>query len=130
MFLGIPLQCLRKVRVEQETARGQIIAPALIELAGSHRAVEGWIVPSAVIDACLYATGLLCWSRTAPGATLPVKLGALVLGRMPHPGEACVVETRFVRRDGRFAVFEFTLFGDDGAALVQVKDYYVAWITS
>jgi hypothetical protein len=130
MYLGPPFQCLRKIHVAADFARGQIIAPALIELAGAHRSVEGWIIPSAALDACLYATGILCWTRVTPGATLPVRFGEIRFGRMPYPGEACMVETRFLRREDRFAVFDFTLFGGDSSPLVDVKEYYLAWLTS
>jgi hypothetical protein len=128
MYLGPPLQCLRKIRVGQDRAHGKIIAPALIELSGPDRPVDGWLVPSAALDACLFATGWLCWARVQPGATLPVRFGAVELGRLPYPGEECVVETRFLRREERFAVFAFTLLGADRSELIRVQDYYIAWL--
>jgi hypothetical protein len=130
MYLGHPLQCLRGIRIDRDTAWGRVVAPALVELAGAHRSVEDWLVPSAALDACLYATGLLCWSHVAPGATLPVRFGGIDLGRLPYPGEVCAVETRFVRREAKTAVFEFTLFGADGSPLIRATDYHVAWIAN
>lgn len=128
MYLGPVLNCLKKIIVGADRAWGKISAPALVELAGPQRSVAGWRVPSAALDACLFATGILCWQRVAAGPTLPARLGCVEFGRLPHPGEACVVETRFLRRDGRYAVFQFTLFGQGGDVLVDVTDYRVAWL--
>ena len=128
MYLGPILNCLKKIIVGQDRAWGKISAPALVELAGPQRSVAGWRVPSAALDACLFATGILCWQRVAAGPTLPARLGSVEFGRLPHPGEACVVETQVLRRDGRYAVFQFTLFGQGGDVLVHVTDYRVVWL--
>lgn len=128
MYLGPPLRCLKRIYVQGNVAVGQISAPALVELAGPHRRVEGWMIPSAAIDACLYAVGILGWTSVAPGATLPVSFGRVELGRKPQPGEGCTVEVNFIRREGKLAVFTFTLFGDDDSVLVHVEDYRIAWI--
>lgn len=128
MYLGPPLRCLKRIQVQGNAAVGQISAPALVEIAGPQRNVEGWLIPSAAIDACLFAVGILGWTSVAPGATLPVSFGRVELGRKPQPGEACTVEVHFVRREGKLAVFTFTLFGDDDNVLVHVEDYRIAWL--
>ena len=45
-YLGPPLRGLRKIRTGQGRAWGQIVAPLPVELAGSHRPAEGWILPT------------------------------------------------------------------------------------
>jgi acyl transferase domain-containing protein len=129
-YLGPPLHGLRKIRTGKGVAWGQIIAPLPVELAGSHRHAEGWILPSAALDACLYATGLLAWWQVAPGVALPTGFGSIQLGRSPTPGEECLVETRFCRAESDQAYFNFTLCGDNGDVLLDVADYRIVWLPS
>gem|GEM_PF-6084153 len=129
-YLGPSLRCLRKILTRRGVAWGQISAPALVELAGVGRPNEGWILPSAALDACLYATGLLAWWQVAPGVALPAGFGQLRRGRLPMPGEACLVETRLRSHAGREARFNFTLFGSDRQVILDVSDYRVMWLSS
>jgi hypothetical protein len=127
-YLGPPLRCLRKIHFGEQVAWGQMVAPAMVELAGSHHPVDGWLLPSAALDACLYATGLLAWFGVEPGATLPASIGRLTSGRLPRAGESCLVETRFQRREGRYAWFDFVLFGVNGDVIMDVRDYRIVWL--
>ncbi len=127
-YSGPPLRCLRKIAIDAGTAWGKIIAPALVELASSRRNVEGWVVPSALLDACLFATGLLAWRHVAPGTALPRGFGGLRLGRAPQPGEACLVWSKFKGREGKQASFDFRLSGCDGDVIFDVMDYRVVWL--
>ncbi|MCA9180779.1 MAG: polyketide synthase dehydratase domain-containing protein, partial [Planctomycetales bacterium] len=127
-YVGWPLQRLKKVALVEGGIVGQISAPALIELAGAGRDVRGWRIPSAALDACLFAVGILAWQQVAAGSALPVRMGQIKLGRLPSPGEACEVHARLRRCDAGTATFDFTLFGVDGATLVDVVDYQVAWL--
>jgi NAD(P)-dependent dehydrogenase (short-subunit alcohol dehydrogenase family)/acyl carrier protein len=128
-YVGWPLQRLRSVQLQGDGIIGRISAPALIELAGSRRQVAGWKVPSAAMDACLFAVGMLAWEHVAAGVALPVRIGLLSLGdRLPDPGEACQVHAKFKRAgDGR-AVFDFSLYGIDDQLLLNAQDYEVAWL--
>lgn len=132
-YVGSSLQRLRRFALGKAEAVGWISAPALIELSGSGRAVEGWSVPSAAMDACLFATGILAWDQVASGSALPVKIGQISLGRLPYPGEACEVHIALkgsnVTSDGRRnANFDFTLYGVDGAVLLDAQRYEVQWM--
>jgi hypothetical protein len=127
-YLGPPLRGLRRIRTGQGRAWGQIIAPLPVELAGAHRPADGWILPSAALDACLYATGLLAWWQVAPGVALPMGFGSIVLGRLPTPGEECLVETRFKRHESNQAYFDFTLIGENHDVLVDVTNYRIVWL--
>ncbi len=140
-FVGWPLQRLKKVALVPGGLVGDISAPALIELAGSGRDVCGWRIPSAALDACLFAVGILAWQQIAPGAALPVRMGQLRLGRLPTPGEACQIHARVTHSaasqstasnpasSGR-ATFNFTLYGVDEQPLVDVVDYEIAWLST
>lgn len=128
-FLGWPLQRLRRFCIGDQHLLGKICAPALIELAGNHRDVIGWRTPSAVLDACLYAAGMLAWHRVAAGTALPVRMGCIAMGkRLPDPGEACTVHVLLKSQYQGRAVFDFSLYGVDGEPLIDVVDYDVVWL--
>ncbi|HEY5313972.1 MAG TPA: KR domain-containing protein, partial [Pirellulales bacterium] len=129
-YLGPPLRSLRKVQAGEGRLWGRIIAPALGDLAGRARLAEGWIVPSAALDACLYATGILAWRQLEPGVALPASFGRIRLGRLPDHGEACLVETRLRSRSGRQAEFDFRLRGCDGQVLLDVEQYAIVWLAA
>ncbi len=129
-YVGWPLQRLRKVAIVERGLVGEICAPALIELAGSDRRVQGWRIPCAAMDACLFATGILAWQQVAPGMALPVRIGTLSIGRLPDPGEACQVHVRLnssSRLPTNRASFDLTLYGVDGELILDARDYEVAW---
>lgn len=143
-YVGPPLQRLRGFTITSEGLVGRITAPTLIELAGGSRDVRGWQLPSAAVDACLFAAGILAWQTVAPGSALPTGFGEIEIGRMPTAGEACEVHVRLresshnqagvVDPSGASvgspaqAAFDFTLYGVDREVLVNVRDYRVAWL--
>lgn len=127
-YLGPFLRACKKIRLGQGVLWGRIYPPMLQQLAGRFRSAEGWIVPSAALDACLYAVGLLAWMQVQPGPSLPFRFGRIALGRLPHPGEACLVQCKFLRKEGRYADFDFTLFGVNGEVIVQVSDYRIVYL--
>ncbi len=127
-YVGWPLQKLRKVALTSEGLLGKISAPALIELAGVTRSTQGWRVPSAALDACLFAVGILAWQRIAPGSALPVRMGQLQLGRLPSPGESLTIHAVMNSSSEGVASFDFSLYGVDGAMILDVADYEVAWL--
>ncbi len=133
-YVGVPLQRLRGFAISGDGLVGKITAPALIELAGGSRDVRGWQLPSAAVDACLFAAGILAWQTVAPGSALPSGFGEIEIGRLPGAGEACEVHVRLREAkpgDGNApaqAAFDFTLYGVDRDVLVNVRDYRVAWL--
>jgi hypothetical protein len=72
--------------------------------------------------------GLLAWMQIQPGPSLPFRFGRIALGRLPHPGEACLVQCKFLRQEGRYADFDFTLYGNSGDVIVQVSDYRIVYL--
>ena len=127
--VGWPLQRLRKVALFENGLVGKISAPALIELAGTKRNLRGWRIPSAAMDACLFATGILAWQRVAAGIALPVRISRLEIGRLPSPGEACQVHIQLLSHSHERARFDFTLYGVDGEMILNAKEYEVAWMS-
>lgn len=107
---------------------GQIAAPALVELAGGGRDTSCWRIPSAAMDACLYAVGVYTWQKIRNGISLPVGIGRLTIGRLPRPGEACQVHVRPKGHSSEEATFDFSLLGVDGSLILSAEDYRTAWI--
>ncbi|MBL8830115.1 MAG: SDR family NAD(P)-dependent oxidoreductase, partial [Planctomycetaceae bacterium] len=123
-YLGPAMRALKRIAVVEREAWGELIAPALSELAGMQRAVDGWIVPSALVDGCLYAAGLLAWQALGSRSTLPAGIGRLTLFRQPDTGEACRVHVRLTGSDDAPS-FDFDVFGCNGEAILSACDYRV-----
>ena len=128
VYHGPVFQNLTKFCYQGDRGWGKISAPALTELASARRNVAGWTVPSAALDACLYATALLAWKQVEASPSLPANMGELEIGRLTRPGEACIVETKFLRRDGKRAWFEFALFGQNEDLILRAKGYEIAFL--
>jgi hypothetical protein len=66
------------------------------------------------------------WS--AIGAGRPYVLGRMgaEIGRMPEPGDKCVVRGQLVGTEGRRAMVRTTLYGSDGAELARSRATWIA----
>jgi hypothetical protein len=122
MYHGPHLRCLKQVACQYDGGFGQIVAPAIEELGGS-RTSRGWIVPAAVLDACLYACGTFAYLMFAKRVEIPAGMDRLRLGRQPRATEVCVVRMLFRGHDARGSRYDFNLFGDDGECLLAVEGY-------
>ncbi len=127
-YVGPSFRVLRRVAESNRRVIGQILAPSLIELVGSHRATDGWMTPSAVLDACLFTTGILAWNQLKPGISLPIAIERLRIASMPDAGEPCLVESRLLKTEERKAWFDFCLWGRDSRVLVEARGYCIAWV--
>lgn len=128
IYHGPSLQVLRQMCVEGDRGWGRISAPAISELAGTKQSVAGWMIPSACLDACLYATALLAGRVVRTAASLPVSIEYLAFGRMTTPGEACLVQLQFIKSEESHAWFDFSLFGDNGDAICVARNYMIAFL--
>lgn len=127
MYHGPSLRALRSFHLEPDKLWGRLTAPSLVELAGSHRDPTGWQVPSAALDACFYAVGILAWHAQRAAQSVPHKLEALEILDLPYPGESCLVQVTLELQDASGAVFNFALWGHDSRPLLRAKGYRVAW---
>lgn len=102
----------------------------MIELAGQ-RSTQGWRVPSAALDACLFAVGILAWQRIAPGSAVSCSAhGTVAIGAASRPGESAHDSRGNEKASVRSsASFDFSLYGVDGALILDVADYEVAWLS-
>ncbi len=129
-YVGPSFQALKKACVYGDRSYGFILAPSLVHLAGLHREIEGWNIPCAALDACLFSTGILAWKHVRQGISLPVGFGDLVFHGLPQPGETCLVESRWKRTEGRHAWFDFRMTTSDNTVLIEAMNYQISWLES
>ena len=129
LYHGAPLRCLKQWAFQYDGGWGQIVAPSLAELAGP-RPASGWILPPAVLDACLYACGSFVFVQFGGQVEAPQGLERLVWTRQPKAGENCILRFYFRGRDQRHSRFDFTLFGEDQRPLLQANGFRMVRIVS
>jgi acyl transferase domain-containing protein/NAD(P)-dependent dehydrogenase (short-subunit alcohol dehydrogenase family) len=126
IYHGPELQELRELADDGQFVWGRIAASAPVQLFGGSRA-RGFTVPCATMDACLYAIGAAAWHRHQR-ASLPVSFERIEWGRLPDPGEPCLVRIVEVDSNESGAVWDFQLQGNNGDRLLTVSDYRVGWL--
>jgi acyl transferase domain-containing protein/acyl carrier protein len=126
IYHGPELQELREVADDGRTIYGKIAASAPVQLFGGSRA-RGYSIPCATMDACLYAIGHAAWHRHKK-PSLPVQFGRIEFGRLPDPGEPCVVRIHEKQIMASGAVLDFQLYGNNGDRLLIVCDYQIGWL--
>jgi acyl transferase domain-containing protein/acyl carrier protein/NAD(P)-dependent dehydrogenase (short-subunit alcohol dehydrogenase family) len=126
IYHGPELQELREVADDGQFVWGRIAASAPVQLFGGSRA-HGFTVPCATMDACLYAIGAAAWHRHQR-ASLPVSFERIEWGRLPDPGEPCLVRVAEVDSNESGAVWDFQLQGNNGDRLLTINGYRVGWL--
>ena len=101
---------------------GRIVAADVAELAGP-RGGAGWVLPTAVLDACVVACGSFLYLQFGGVVEVPYAFERLRWTRMPRAGEECVIRLFFRERGDRHSRFDFTLFGQNDEPLVQAVGY-------
>ncbi len=107
---------------DRRSGRGRIVSLPLEDLVGASR-VEGWSIPSCVLDAAFYACGIHLWVHGGQAVSLPRAIDRLQLGRPARAGETCLVV--FVCREiaDTTACYDFTVVGEDRAVIVAAQGY-------
>ena len=126
IFHGAELQELREITDDGRLIFGRIAASAAVQLFGGARA-RGFTVPCATMDACLYAIGYVAWQRHQK-ASLPVQFERIEFGRLPDPGEPCLVCIQQTGVTESGATWDFTLQGHNGDRLLTVNGYRIGWL--
>ncbi len=87
-----------------------------------------WIVPGDVSPAMIWAALDCPGGWAVIGAGRPYVLGriAVVLDRMPEPGDHCVVVGATAASEGRKARVHTTLYGPDGDVLARARATWIA----
>jgi len=126
IYHGPELQELREVTDDGQTVYGRIAASAPVQLFGGSRA-RGFTVPCSTMDACLYAVGYAAWHRHQK-PSLPVRFDRVEFGRLPDPGEPCLVKIHQTHASDSGAVWDFQLQGHNGDRLMTVTGYRIGWL--
>ncbi|MBC7964522.1 MAG: SDR family NAD(P)-dependent oxidoreductase, partial [Fuerstia sp.] len=126
MYHGPELQELREIADDGQTIFGRIAASAPVQLFGGSRA-KGFTVPCSTMDACLCAVGYAAFHRHQM-SSLPVRFDQIEFGRLPDPGEPCIVRIRQSHVSDTGAVWDFQLQGHNGDRLLTVHGYRTAWL--
>ncbi|MBQ2621682.1 MAG: polyketide synthase dehydratase domain-containing protein [Thermoguttaceae bacterium] len=129
IYHGPALQCLKSYRFNDKSyLLGNIIPQENVNLFGDR--TDGNIVTKpALMDASLYACGILSWLNKDNTVTVPECFGRIEYGSgQVTPGqkcECCVVFKGFVQLHGGYnqVVFDYTLYNEHGECIVNVKDY-------
>jgi NAD(P)-dependent dehydrogenase (short-subunit alcohol dehydrogenase family) len=118
IFHGPQFRCLKAWCHQYDGGWGQIVATGVEELAGK-RGSEGWILPLAVLDACVVTCGSFLFMQFGGVVEVPYEFERLRWSRLPRAGEACVVRLFFRGRDERHSRFDFTLYGEGDEPILQ-----------
>ncbi len=123
---GPVFQCLKQFCFSQGTLWGRIVAPPRTELRPG-TAEAGWLLPCAVLDACLQACSTLTYIHGGQ-YHLPQGVKRLQFGTLPATSETCTVVVRLREEREDRTLFDFTLYGDDRRAILDVEEYHAAII--
>jgi 3-hydroxymyristoyl/3-hydroxydecanoyl-(acyl carrier protein) dehydratase len=121
IYIGRALQCLREVAFDPGGCWGRIDAPPQLQLAGG-RSGDRWLLPSVVLDGCFQAAGAFLFIAHQT-IQLPQAIGRLRFGRLPRPGERCLVRHLLRERNLEHAKFDFVLYGDDDDVILTVEGF-------
>lgn len=127
IYHGPDLQCLQSIAVDGNQAVGQISASSTVQLGGGHRPTFGWSVHCAAFDACLYAAAVFAGRRFGR-PSLPVRFERIRFGRLPDPGEPCLVSVQLIEELNEGLVLAFQLVGLNGDLLLDVEGYRIGWL--
>jgi NAD(P)-dependent dehydrogenase (short-subunit alcohol dehydrogenase family) len=121
VYHGPTLRCLRLLSLNPDGGWGRILAPPVTDLGGAR--ASRWLLPSAVLDACLVACGVFAQEQLKL-RHLPRGFDSLRMARLPRTGEECTVRVIFRGREDRGTRFDFTLSGDDGTVILSVEGHH------
>lgn len=87
-----------------------------------------WTVPADVSVPVVWTSLDCSGGWTVVGAGRPYVMGriAVEIGRLPAPGDECVVRGALASMEGRRALVHTTLYGPDGAELARARATWVA----
>ncbi|WP_437223253.1 SDR family NAD(P)-dependent oxidoreductase [Planctomicrobium sp. SH661] len=128
IYHGPDMQCLQSIAIDGNQAFGQISASSTVQLGGGHRPTFGWSVHCAAMDACLYAAALFAGKRFGR-ASLPVKFDRIRFGRLPDPGEPCLVAIQLIQESAEGVELAFQLIGLNEELLLDVEGYHIGWLS-
>ncbi|MFN9717991.1 MAG: SDR family NAD(P)-dependent oxidoreductase [Planctomycetota bacterium] len=126
IYHGPEMQELREIADDGDYIWGRIAASAPVQLFGGLRA-SGFSLSCSTMDACLYAIGYTAWQRYHR-PSLPIFFDRIEPGRLPDPGEPCLVRIRELDSNDSGALWDFDLQGYNGDRILTVRGYRIGWL--
>jgi acyl transferase domain-containing protein/acyl carrier protein/NAD(P)-dependent dehydrogenase (short-subunit alcohol dehydrogenase family) len=127
-YSGAPFRLIQRFAIDKNTVIADLTAPSLVELCGLHRNATGWRVPSAVLDASLFACGILAWQAIRPGVCLPTAFQTLTIYSNPRPGKRVTVLGRLIDHDEKSVCFDFDVSDDEGNLYIAARGYRATFV--
>jgi hypothetical protein len=106
---------------------GRILAPPPGEIAGS-RGDRGWVLPVALLDACVVACGSFVYLQFGGRLEVPHGFKRLALYRQPREAESCTLRLRYRGHQERHGFFDFTLYGEDRTVILEAEGYRTVFV--
>jgi hypothetical protein len=100
----------------------RIVAGQVSEVAGD-RNHRGWVLSTAVLDACFFGCGLLEWIDTQNVVAIPSGVRRLRFLKQPVPGEVCVQRIIKTGRIEDKATFDFILMNSKGETILSAEGF-------
>ncbi len=127
-YSGPSFRLISRFAIAARSIEAELTAPSLIELAGVHRQATGWVFPSALLDATLYACGILSWQEVRAAVCLPTSFGKLQLSQLPRPGQKLRAFATLKQESDHAVYFDFDVTGDDGRMYLAARDYQATFL--
>ena len=122
LYHGPIFRCLKQARIPGQEGWGRLEVEELQTFGGS-RGGAGWLVCPPLLDACMFACGVLLWVRRPGAVTVPLAIDHLRLGtKDPQPGEH-IVHCQLVEEQAEQATFNFVVYTSRGEPVWQVEGY-------
>jgi len=126
VYHGPVLRRLRRIYVERDKAWGLLEAGPPADLGGNRRP-DRWVVAPAMLDACFMVCGVHVWRTRDRAIALPTGVDCLRIGRLPRPGEQCLLQLQLrgeapVKEPLESVGYDFVLHGDDNAVLLRAEN--------
>ena len=124
---GQVFQDLKKIATIKETLWGQIIAPSAEALGGNQRTGR-WLIPAALLDACLQACSTLTYIKSKT-YHLPVGFESLRLLKELTPEMNCTVQVQLLEEGESQTFFNFAVFNEKQDVMLLAHRYRAAIIS-
>jgi hypothetical protein len=123
---GPTLQGVKATAFDACRGWGQLVALSLQKLGGAR--AGRWIVPATLLDAGFYVCGIHAWFNAAQAFSLPSSIERIRFGRTARENEHCLMAFECREIGPRQAIYDFTIFGDDRAAILHVQGHRVVMV--
>jgi NAD(P)-dependent dehydrogenase (short-subunit alcohol dehydrogenase family)/acyl carrier protein len=129
LYHGPTLHGVKGTTFDEHGGWGQLAALSLSKLGGP-RPGHDWTVPATLLDAGFYVCGIHVWFLANQSFSLPASLERVRFGRMPREDENCLMTFTCREMSEKQAIYDFTVFGEDRAAVLQVTGHRLVMIRS